>query len=138
MKKIKVAYVCIHNSCRSQMAEAITNVVAGDFFEAYSAGTNPKPSINQDAVLTVKELYDIDMEETQTPKALHRLPDNLDLLITMGCFEECPHIPAKHREDWGLSDPTGKPNTEFQNTAKKIESRIRSLRKRIEEGEIDV
>lgn len=128
-EKIKVAYVCVHNSCRSQMAEAITKLIASECFEAYSAGTETKPQINQDAVNIIKELYDVDMNETQKSKLLSDIPE-VDIVITMGCNVNCPFLPCKHREDWGLEDPSGKEKGEFIKTAQIIEEKIKDLKKR--------
>lgn len=133
MKKIKVAFVCVHNSCRSQMAEAISKLIAGDVFEAYSAGTETKPQINQDAVAIIKELYNVNMNETQSSKLIDDLPE-IDIVITMGCNVNCPYLPSKHREDWGLEDPSGKDKEEFIKTAKTIESKIIDLKNRISSG----
>ena len=135
MKKIKVAYVCVHNSCRSQMAEAITKKYHGDFFEAYSGGTETKPQINQDAVRIIKKRHHIDMNESQHSKLIDDLPE-IDVLITMGCNVDCPFLPCKHREDWGLDDPSGKADAYFIQTAEIIESKIQDLRRRIEMKEI--
>ncbi|KUO58288.1 MAG: ArsC family transcriptional regulator [Gracilibacter sp. BRH_c7a] len=129
-ERIKVAFVCVHNSCRSQMAEAISRLIASDSFEAFSAGTETKPQINQDAVAVIKELYDVDMNETQTSKLISDIPP-VDVVITMGCNVDCPYLPSKHREDWGLEDPTGKEKEEFIRTAKIIEEKILDLKKRI-------
>ncbi len=134
MKKIKVAYVCVHNSCRSQMAEAITKEIASDFFEAFSGGTETKPKINQDAVRIIKGLYDVDMNKTQRSKLIDELPEEVDVLVTMGCNVECPFIPTQHREDWGLVDPSGQPDAEFLKTAEIIKNNIKDLRSRIEKG----
>lgn len=130
MKKPKVAFICTHNSCRSQMAEAISKIIAKDSFEAYSAGTEIKEHINITAVETIKELYGVNMEETQKPKLLSELPV-VDIVITMGCNVNCPFLPCKYREDWGLSDPTGKGREEFINTAKKIEQNIIELKEKL-------
>lgn len=130
MRKPKVAFVCTHNSCRSQMAEAISKLKAADMFEAYSAGTHIKSAINPDAVEIIKELYGVDMTQTQRNKVLDEIPD-VDIVITMGCGVECPLLSYKYREDWGLVDPTGKPKDEFIKTAKTIESKIMELRTRI-------
>jgi arsenate reductase len=138
MKKIRVAYVCVHNSCRSQMAEAITKTIASDFFEAYSGGTETKPRINQDAVRIIKDLYQVDMNQTQKSKLIDELPETLDVLVTMGCNVECPFIPCDHREDWGLDDPTGKPDEVFLETAEIIKNKILSLKARILSGEIQI
>ena len=135
MKKIKVAYICVHNSCRSQMAEALTRHFASDVFEAYSAGTETKPKINQDAVRIIKQAYGLDMEILQTSKLIDVLPP-IDIVITMGCNVECPYIPSQFREDWGLDDPSGKDDSEFIKTAKTIEKLVLGLKERILNGEI--
>lgn len=135
MNKIKVAFICVHNSCRSQMAEALGKLLASDVFESYSAGTELRPQINQDAVRIMKELYGIDMNATQRSKLLTDIP-NVDVVITMGCNVNCPYLPCIHREDWGLEDPSGKSDEEFIKTAKIIEEKMNNLKKRILEGEI--
>jgi len=127
----KVAFICVHNSCRSQIAEALGKHLAGDVFESYSAGTEIKPQINQDAVRLMKALYGIDMEATQRSKLLSDIPP-VDVVVTMGCNVECPYLPCKHREDWGLDDPTGKSDVEFIAVIREIESKIRQLKARIE------
>lgn len=129
-EKIKVAFVCVHNSCRSQMAEAISKLIASDSFEAYSAGTETKPRINQDAVAIIKELYGVDMNETQTSKLISDIPP-VDVVVTMGCNVNCPFLPCKHREDWGLEDPTGKEKDEFIKIAKLIEEKVLDLKSRV-------
>lgn len=123
----KVAFVCVHNSCRSQIAEALGKYLAADVFESYSAGTELKPSINADAVRLMKERYHIDMEKTQYSKLLSALPP-VDVVITMGCGVSCPQVPCKHREDWGLEDPTGKDDDAFLAVIQTIEERILMLR----------
>ncbi|MHC1717297.1 MAG: arsenate reductase ArsC [Acidaminococcaceae bacterium] len=135
MNKQKVAFVCVHNSCRSQMAEAIAKILAADTFEAYSAGTEIKPQINHDAVSVIKELYGIDMNLTQHSKLLQDLPQ-IDILVTMGCNVTCPYVPCKHREDWGLEDPTGKDKEAFLQTAALIKEKVLDLKKRIESGQL--
>ena len=110
--KPRVAFVCVHNSCRSQIAEALGHALAGDAFESYSAGTALKAAINPDAVRLMKQLYSIDMEKSQRPKLLADIPA-VDVVITMGCGVTCPNLPCKRREDWGLEDPTGKPDDAF-------------------------
>ena len=135
--KTKVAFICVHNSCRSQMAEALGKIFASDTFESYSAGTEVKPKINQDAVRIIKDLYNVDMNETHKSKLLTDIPD-VDIVITMGCNVACPFLPCKYREDWGLDDPTGKSNEEFIITAQKIEDKIRDLARRISNNEINL
>ena len=127
---IKVAFICVHNSCRSQIAEALCRHFAGDVFESYSAGTETKPQINQDAVRIMKQLYGIDMEATQYSKLLSDVPP-VDVVITMGCNVQCPFLPCKHREDWGLDDPTGKNDEKFIKVIRQIERNIVSLRERL-------
>ena len=134
MKK-KVAFICVHNSCRSQMAEALGKIFGGDVFESYSAGTETKPEINQDAVRIIKDLYKANMNETQKSKLLTDIP-KIDIAIKMGCNVVCPYLPAKHTEDWGLDDPTGKSDEEFIKTAKVIEEKIKDLALRIKNNEL--
>lgn len=126
MSKPKVAFICVHNSCRSQIAEALGKLLAGDIFESYSAGTEAKPQINQDAVRLMKKLYGIDMKSTQRPKLLEELPP-IDIVVTMGCNVECPYLPCKRREDWGLQDPTDKSDEEFISVIKTIKEKIAQL-----------
>jgi arsenate reductase len=130
MNKAKVAFVCVHNSCRSQIAEALGKKLAANVFESYSAGTETKPYINKDAVRIIKQLYDIDMEKTQFSKLISDIPQP-DIVITMGCNVNCPYLPCKYREDWGLGDPTGKNDDEFQKTARTIERKILELKERV-------
>ena len=127
----KVAFVCVHNSCRSQIAEALGKKLAADVFESYSAGTETKPRINQDAVRLMKQIHNIDMEKTQYSKLLSDIPQ-VDVVITMGCNVHCPFLPCSHREDWGLEDPTGKSDAAFENTIAVIEDKILDLKARIQ------
>ena len=127
----KAAFICVHNSCRSQIAEALGRHLAADVFESYSAGTELKDHINPDAVRLMKELYDIDMEaEGQRSKLLSDLPP-VDVVVTMGCNVKCPFLPCKWREDWGLEDPTGQPDTVFIETIRQIEEKILQLKERL-------
>lgn len=129
----KIAFICVHNSCRSQIAEALGKHLAADVFESYSAGTETKPQINQDAVRLMKELYGIDMEKTQRSKLLEDIPQ-VDIVVTMGCNVQCPTLPCKHREDWGLEDPSGKSDEEFMQTIQTIEEKIKKLKNEIIES----
>lgn len=126
----KVAFISVHNSCRSQIAEALGKHLASDVFDSYSAGTETKPKINPDAVRMMKELYGIDMEQTQYSKRISEIPTP-DITISMGCNVECPLKDGAFDDDWGLQDPTGKSDEEFQRTIKEIESRILQLRKEL-------
>lgn len=133
--KEKVAFVCVHNSCRSQIAEALGKSLASEIFESYSAGTETKTQINQDAVRLMKEQYQIDMEETQYSKLLSEIPP-VDIVITMGCNVTCPNLPCRHREDWEIQDPTGKSDEEFLDVIQTIHGKILDLAKRVEEEKL--
>lgn len=135
MSKPKVGFICVHNSCRSQMAEALSKLYANNTFEAYSAGTDERDIINQDAVRIIKDLYNYDMNINQSPKLVDKLPE-LDIIITMGCNVDCPWLPSKHREDWGLDDPSGLSDSEFIKTAKLIEEKVNDLVDRLNNGKI--
>ena len=127
----RFAFICVHNSCRSQIAEALGRHLAADVFESYSAGTERKDHINPDAVRLMKALYNIDMEaEGQHSKLLSDLPP-VDVVITMGCNVQCPALPCKWREDWGLDDPTGQMEQVFTETIRRIEEKVLSLREKL-------
>lgn len=123
----KVAFICVHNSCRSQIAEALGKHLAGDVFESYSAGTETKTQINQDAVRVMKQLYRIDMEKTQYSKLISDIPKP-DIAISMGCNVGCPFIGRPFDDNWGLDDPTGKSDSEFIKVIQEIEKRILELK----------
>ena len=125
MKK-KIAFICVHNSCRSQIAEALGKHLRGDELDFYSAGTETKPQINQDAVRLMKELYGINMELTQYSKTIDKIPLP-DIAISMGCDVGCPFIGRAFDDDWDLSDPTGKSDAEFVAVIKAIEQKIVEL-----------
>lgn len=125
--KKKVAFICVHNSCRSQMAEAIGNLKYGDKLECYSAGTMLKSLINQDAVRIVKELYGIDMNaKGHHSKLVNEIPEP-DIVISMGCDVGCPYIGRPFDDDWGLPDPTGKDDSEFREVIDAIELKLKQL-----------
>ncbi|HZK42141.1 MAG TPA: arsenate reductase ArsC [Clostridia bacterium] len=127
MSKPKVAFICLHNSCRSQIAEALGKHLAGEVFDSYSAGTKLRDRINPDAVRIMKEVYGIDMEENQFPKLLDDIPP-VDIVVTMGCDVICPFLPSQRQEDWGLDDPTGKPDEDYIKVIKVIEKKIKDLK----------
>ena len=126
MKK-KIAFICVHNSCRSQIAEALGKYLRGDEFDFYSAGTETKPQINQDAVRLMKELYGIDMEKTQYSKTFDKIPTP-DVVISMGCDVGCPYIGRDFDDNWGLPDPTGKSDAEFMEVIKQIEANLHHIK----------
>lgn len=130
MGKRKVAFICVHNSCRSQIAEAFGKALAGDVFESYSAGTETKPEINQDAVRLMKELYGIDMEKTQYSKLISDIPEP-DIAISMGCNVACPWIGRPFDDNWGLDDPTGKSDEEFQTVIEAIRKNVLALKEKL-------
>lgn len=130
MTKPKVAFICVHNSCRSQIAEALGKALASDVFESYSAGTETKPQINQDAVRLIKALYGIDMEQTQYSKLISDIPEP-DIAISMGCNVGCPFIGRPFDDNWELEDPTGKSNEEFKKVIDEIRVRIMELKQRL-------
>lgn len=123
----KVAFICVHNSCRSQIAEALGRHFASDVFESYSAGSETKPRIDQDAVRLMKELYGIDMERTQYSKRISQIPSP-DIAISMGCNVNCPFVGRPFDDDWGLEDPTGRSDDQFKEIIAKIEEKILQLR----------
>ena len=126
MKKLVVAFICVHNSCRSQIAEVLGKKLASDVFESYSAGSEISEKINQDAVRIMKEKYGIDMEKTQYSKLISDIPIP-DVVISMGCNVVCPNVPSKYFEDWGLEDPSGKEDIYFEKTIQLIEENIMKL-----------
>lgn len=133
MKK-KVAFICVHNSCRSQMAEALTKHFGSDIFEVYSAGTESYPEVKPLAVEVIEELG-ISMA-SHYPKLLTDIPSELDILITMGCNVACPFVPSNHSEDWGLEDPSGGTIDDFRYTRELIRDKVFDLIKRVKEKAI--
>ncbi|MGN9066577.1 arsenate reductase/protein-tyrosine-phosphatase family protein [Ligilactobacillus agilis] len=128
-------YVCVHNSCRSQIAEALGKLLASEVFESYSAGT-VKTALNPDAVRLMRSKYQLDLTQSQTSKTLAALPA-VDIVITMGCNVSCPALPCRYREDWGISDPTGKDDATFEAVIATIEAKVRQLARRIAAGEFE-
>ncbi len=131
-RKKKVAFICVHNSCRSQIAEALGKYLASNVFESYSAGTQTKPQINQDAVRIMKKMYGIDMEKNQYSKLISEIPKP-DIAISMGCNVGCPFIGRSFDDNWGLDDPTGKSDEEFEIVIKEIERKIIELKESIDQ-----
>lgn len=130
-RKMKVAFLCVHNSCRSQIAEALGKKLASDVFESYSAGTELKDHINPDAVRLMKQVHGIDMEETQFNKLIEDIPEP-DVVILMGCNVKCPSVSAKYIEDWGLDDPSGQPDEVFLETIRLIEEKVLQLKEELQ------
>lgn len=134
--KYKVAFVCVHNSCRSQMAEAWLKKLGSDIFDVYSAGTEDYKEVKPLAVKVMEELG-IDMSEHH-PKLLSDIPEKLDFLITMGCNVYCPFVANRHSEDWGLDDPSGGPIEDFRATRDLIETKVKEFIKRVKNNEIEL
>lgn len=126
----KAAFICVHNSCRSQIAEALGRHLASDVFESFSAGTQTKPRINPDAVRLMKKLYGIDMELMQYSKTFDEIPEP-DIAVSMGCDVGCPYIGREFDENWGLPDPTGESDEVFIEVIKQIEERIIALKEKL-------
>lgn len=126
----KVAFICVHNSCRSQIAEALGKHLASDVFESYSAGSEIKNQINPDAVRLMKNLYGIDMEKTQHQKLINEIPQ-ADMLISMGCNVGCPFVGKEFDDNWQLDDPTGKEDQEFIKVIHEIEEKILKLKEEL-------
>lgn len=122
----KIAFFCVHNSCRSQIAEALGKHLRGNEFDFYSAGTETKPQINGDAVRLMKQLYGIDMEQTQYSKTIDKIPTP-DVVISMGCDVGCPYIGRAFDDNWNLPDPTGKSDEVFKSVIAEIKKRILAL-----------
>lgn len=133
VKRLRVAFICVHNSCRSQIAEALGTLLAADRLECYSAGTALRKRINSDAVRLIRERYGVDIEASQRPKLLAELPE-VDVVVTMGCNVACPNVPCRRREDWGLPDPTGQGDAVFLQVISAIHDKILTLAARA--GEI--
>lgn len=132
---VSVAFICTHNACRSQMAEAFACELASDVLEVYSAGTNPADAINPDAVWVLREKYGLDTTH-QHPKTLGELPP-VDVVVTMGCGVDCPNLFAAYQEDWGLEDPSDKGQQAMLETAEIIRRRVLDLRCRALAGAFD-
>lgn len=133
MKK-KVAFICIHNSCRSQMAEGWAKKLGEDVLEVYSAGTEEYPEVKPGA-LQVMEESEVDMSK-HYPKLLTDIPEEIDILITMGCGVVCPYVPCQHQEDWGLEDPSGGPIEGFRNTRDIIKEKVEDLIERVKKDQL--
>jgi protein-tyrosine-phosphatase len=120
----RLLFICVENSCRSQMAEAFARIHCGEDLEAYSAGSRPSGVVNPKAIESMKEIgYDL---STHLSKSLEDLPDvKWDLVATMGCGDECPYIRAERREDWDIPDPKNMEPDEFRNVRDLIEKKVR-------------
>ena len=125
-EKKKLLFVCVENSCRSQIAEAFARLLGGDGVEAYSAGSHPSGVVNPMAIESMRKIgYDL---SSHNSKSLDDLPDvDWDFVATMGCGDECPYIRAKRREDWQIPDPKNMPPDEFRHVREMIREKVESL-----------
>lgn len=119
---ISVGFLCVHNSCRSQMAEGFARKLGAGILEVYSAGTEEYPEVKPLAVKVMEEVG-IDMS-AHKPKLLSDIPSNLDYVITMGCNVHCPVVSCGILEDWGLSDPSGGTIEDFRYTRDLIKTKV--------------
>jgi protein-tyrosine-phosphatase len=132
-EKSRVLFVCIENSCRSQMAEAFAHMVAQDLIQAFSAGSRPSGHVDPKAVAAMAELgYDLG---SHISKSLNDIPKvKYNYVVTMGCGEECPFIPADFHEDWDLADPKLMPMEAFRQVRDQIGERVKELAARIKDS----
>ncbi|MDH5648839.1 MAG: arsenate reductase ArsC [Gammaproteobacteria bacterium] len=122
----KVLFVCIENSCRSQLAEAFARIHAENVWQVYSSGSNPSGVVNYKAITAMEELgYDM---STHCSKSLEQIPDVVyDVVITMGCGDRCPSVRAIKREDWNIPDPKHMDETAFREVRDHIEKQVLGL-----------
>ena len=127
-------FVCLHNAGRSQMSAALFDRAAGGRHRALSAGTRPAERVHPEVIEVMGELG-IDLA-SRTPRPLTReLAEEADVVVTMGCGDECPYIPGKRYLDWELDDPKGRPLEEVRATRDEIERRVRRLAAELDEAE---
>ena len=130
MRNPTVAFIYVHNSFLNQMAEALGIKLCSNVLDA---GVEPKPQISQESVWLMKQVHDIDMEQTQYSTLLLELPE-IDNVIIMDCNVPCPFLPCNHREDRVLEDPTGKENASFLTDMGRIEENVLNSKRRIQGG----
>jgi protein-tyrosine-phosphatase len=123
---VRLLFACIENSCRSQIAEAFARMHGGPGVEAFSAGSRPSGRVNAEAIASMREAgYDL---STHASKGLDAIPPGpYDAVITMGCGDACPRVPASRREDWNIPDPKHLPPEEFAVVRDEIERRVKAL-----------
>jgi arsenate reductase (thioredoxin) len=127
----KILFVCVENSNRSQMAEAFSRIAGGDTVEAHSAGSRPSGAINPRAIRFMRELgYDLSAHRSKSLEDF--MPENVsaiefDAVVTMGCGDNCPWVPAKRREDWALPDPRDMDDDGYRAVRDEIAARVRGL-----------
>ncbi|MCI6475189.1 MAG: arsenate reductase ArsC [Mucispirillum sp.] len=122
-----IVFICIHNSCRSQIAEYFGKKYLGDIYNVYSAGSEIKSEINKDAVRIIKQLYNDDISLSQHPKTINEIPEP-DIIISMGCYNGCPYLNKDFTADWQIEDPTGKNDFEFIKIINQIKEKVLQLK----------
>lgn len=121
----RVLFVCVENSNRSQMAEAFARLHGGDAVQAHSAGSRPSGRINPKAVRFMAERgYDL---SAHASKSLDEVEGGFDAVVTMGCGDSCPWVPARIRQDWALPDPRDMDDDGYRAVRDEIEARVRTL-----------
>jgi protein-tyrosine-phosphatase len=129
----RVLFVCLHNAGRSQMSEALFSRAAGGRHEAQSAGTTPADRVHPEVADAMGELG-VDISDRRPQRLSDELAREADVVVTMGCGDECPFIPGKRYLDWDLPDPKGLPLPEVRRIRDEIDSRVRGLVKELDEG----
>jgi arsenate reductase len=119
-------FVCRQNAGRSQMSAALFEQAAGDRHRALSAGTTPADRVHPEVIDVMREL-DIDVSDRVPRKLTRELAEQADVVVTMGCGDECPYIPGKRYIDWDLEDPAGRPIDDVRATRDEIAARVREL-----------
>ena len=126
----RLLFVCVENSCRSQIAEAFAHIHGDENVEVFSAGSRPSGKVNPKAIETMKEIgYDLSIHESKSLDEIR--PETYDFVATMGCGDECPYIRAKSREDWQIPDPKDMPPDEFRKVRDQIEQKVLDLLSRV-------
>lgn len=126
-------FVCVENSCRSQIAEAFARIHGAGEVEVYSAGSRPSGKVNPKAIESMRELdYDLTKHDS---KSLEEIPNvEYDFAVTMGCGDECPFVRAKRREDWQIPDPKDLPIEQFRETRNLIEQKVKDILSQIKDS----
>ncbi len=129
----RLLFVCVENSCRSQIAEAFAHLHSKEHVEVYSAGSRPSGRVSPKAIESMREIgYDLSKQDS---KSLSEIPDvEYDTVVTMGCGDECPFVRTKHREDWSIQDPQNLPLEQFRKIRDEIEKKVKEVLFRIEDA----
>ena len=129
----RVLFVCVENSCRSQMAEAFARMIGGDRVEAFSAGSRPSGRVDPAAIETMAEVG-CDLA-THRSKPVAELPyREFDAVVSMGCGDACPSVAARHRETWEIPDPKGMSPARFREVREAIRGRVEALLAALEDA----